>query len=481
MTKLVSMSSWLTLVLLGLGSGVAEANSDKPNVIYILSDEIAYFEPGFMGGELIDTPNLDQMAAEGIVFRHLLSGAPACAPARATLMTGRHLGRTSVRDNQGDTPIRADEETIASILKREGYATGGFGKWGLGGRGSSGVPEKHGFDVFFGYYHQVHAHTFFPPYLIKNSEEVPLPGNDVVGFRRSGETYAHYEIHEAAMDFIREHAGERPFFAYLPYTPPHGPFAIPESDPARAKYKDKAWPTDARLYAAMTTMLDRHVGEIRELLKEKGVAENTLVFFSGDNGADDRFADKENPRGLFSGNKDPHSDLEYRGGKGNLYQGALRVPFVAVWPGRIQPGRVSDFLGYFPDVLPTIAEVAGAKTPSDATGISFVPALIGEEAAGREQAQHVYLYWEFRRGRVVRQGKWRAVHPTRKGASWELYDVSKDPSESNNLAEVRPEVLARLRALVEEAREPVRGGTWKNRELNERDRRAKFGRHDQET
>ena len=318
-------------------------------------------------------------------------------------MTGKHSGHTSVRLNGGGTPLRAEEETIASILKPLGYATGGFGKWGCGGRDSTGVPEKHGFDVFFGYYDQVHAHTFYPPYLIRNSEEVPLAGNRGGS---DGQTYSQYVIHEAAMKFIRDH-GQGPFFAYLPYTPPHANLDIPDDDPAWAIYKDKLWPEPARRYAAMVTMVDRQVGELLALLKELGIEQNTLIFFSGDNGGQDRFASPEYPRGLHNANKNPQTGVEYRGGKGDLYEGGLRVPFLAYWPGKIAPGRVSDYLGYFPDILPTVAEVTGAKPPADVDGLSLVPELFGEAAAGRKQAEHEYLYWETGSWTAVRQGAWR--------------------------------------------------------------------------
>ncbi len=244
-----------------------------------------------MSGKLIQTPNLDRMAAEGIKFNHLFAGSTVCAPTRCCFLTGKHSGHTSVRSNGASNSMRADEQTIASILKPLGYATGGFGKWGCGGRDSTGVPEKHGFDLFFGYYDQIHAHTYYPPYLIRNSEEVTLEGNHGT----DGKTYSHYVIHEEAMKFIRDHAKE-PFFAYLPYTPPHANFALPETDPAWAIYKGKPWSQDERCYAAMVTMIDRHVGEILALLKELGIDDSTLVLFSGDNGGADFFPSKENAR-----------------------------------------------------------------------------------------------------------------------------------------------------------------------------------------
>ncbi len=473
--KPLTFEALFTALLLFLGTSMSlRAAEAKPNIIYILDDELGYYETGFMGSKTIQTPNLDKMAAAGIVLRNLFAGGSVCAPTRCCLLTGKHSGHTSVRSNGGGTPLRAEEETIASILKQRGYATGGFGKWGCGGRDSTGVPEKHGFDVFFGYYDQVHAHTFYPPYLIRNSEEVKLEGNNGGSV---GKTYSQYVIHEAAMKFIRDH-GKEPFFAYLPYTPPHANLDIPDTDPAWALYKDKPWPEPARRYAAMVTMVDRQIGEVLALLKELGVEKNTLIFFSGDNGGQDRFSSPELPRGLHSANKNPQTGVEFRGGKGSLYEGGLRVPFFAYWPGKIAPGRVSDYLGSFPDVLPTIAEVTGARAPADIDGLSLLPELIGEAAAGRRQAQHKYLYWETGGWTALRQGPWRAVRP-KAGQPWELYDVASDPSESKDIAAAKPDLLAKLTALAEKAHEPVREGTFTRTERHQRDRRAKFGKQDE--
>jgi arylsulfatase A-like enzyme len=467
--SIVALLGGLCLVMTALHA--AEA---RPNIIYIVSDELGYYEPGFMGNRNIQTPNLDRLAAEGVVFRNMLAGSSVCAPTRCCLLTGKHSGHTSVRSNGGGTPLRAEEETIASVLKRRGYATGGFGKWGCGGRDSTGVPEKHGFDVFLGYYDQVHAHTYYPPYLIRNSKEMPLAGNRG---GTGGQTYSHYVIHDAAMNFIREHR-QGPLFAYLPYTPPHGNFDIPDSDPAWSIYRDKPWPEPARRYAAMVTLVDRQVGELLALLKQLGIDENTIVLFSGDNGANDYFKSAKHPRGVHGGNKHPDTGVEYRGTKGTLYEGGLRIPFVARWPGKIAPGRVSEHLGYFPDVLPTIAEVAGATAPADIDGVSILPELVGEAAAGRKQAQHKYLYWEIGGWTAIRQGSWRAVRP-KPNQPWELYDLSFDPSESRDLAAMKPEILEKLSALAAEAHEPVREGTFTSTERHERDRRAKFGKQDE--
>jgi len=472
--KRLSVKLRLSLgVLFALSALAGSASAaERPNIIYIMADELGYFEPGFMGGRTIQTPHLDRLASEGLRFNNMFAGSSVCAPTRCCLLTGKHSGHTSVRANGGGTPLRADEVTIADQLKKAGYATGGFGKWGCGGRGSTGVPEKHGFDTFLGYYDQVHAHTYYPPYLIRNSQEVPLPGNDG---RNGGKTYSQYVIHDAAMTFIRENS-KRPFFAYLPYTPPHGSFHIPDTDPAWAVYKDKPWPEDARRYAALVTMLDRQVGEVLALLKDLGIEKNTLVLFSGDNGGADYFVSPEHPRGVHSANRHPDTGLEYRGKKGELYEGGLRVPFVARWPGKIVPGCKSDLLAYFPDVLPTLADVTGDTPPADLDGISLLPTLLGETAV-RPQKRHDYLYWEINGWIAVRQGEWRAVKPN-KSTTWELYNLATDPGERKDLAASKPDVLAKLKALAEEAHQPVREGTFATTDLHERDRRSKYGKQD---
>ena len=239
------------LLLAGFMLSQATAAERPPNIVYMMSDELAYYELSHMGNPYIRTPRIDRMAREGIRFTQALAGAPVCAPLRCSLMTGKHMGHASVRANDGGTPLRAEEPTIASLLKQKGYATGGFGKWGAGGRDSTGVPEKHGFDLFFGYYDQVHAHSFYPPYLIRNSEEVELVGNRG---GRSGQTYSHYAIMDEALKFIRDNK-DRPFFCYLPITPPHGMYDIPADDPAWEQYRDADWikdgdvPQDVKNYA----------------------------------------------------------------------------------------------------------------------------------------------------------------------------------------------------------------------------------------
>lgn len=450
----------------------SESAPAKPNIVYIMSDELAYFEVGYNGQKLIRTPRIDQMAKEGLVFTNAYAAAPVCGPLRACLMTGKHMGHVSVRLNDGGTPLRVGEPTIASMLKGQGYATGGFGKWGAGGRGSTGVPEEHGFDTFFGYYDQVHAHSFFPPYLILNSQEVPLKGNRG---GRSGETYSHYEIMKEGLNFIREKK-DVPFFCYLPITPPHGMYDIPDSDPAWELYKDKkGWSEDAKRYAAMVTMVDRNVGQVLDLLKELKLDENTIVFVAGDNGGEDRFRTPDHPRGFFGPNLNPKTGVGFRGGKRLLYEGGLKIPSLVRWPNKIKPERTSDLIWSQIDLFPTLAELVGGQTPNDLDGISILPTILDSESEGVKQEQHKFLYWEYGKQIAVRKGKWKAVYSGKPNTNWELYDLSTDVSESKNLATQHPKALAELIGLAKASHVPADPGTFATRKEHERDRWAKWG------
>ncbi len=446
----------------------ATSGSTNPNIIYLMLDEWGYFESSHMGHPELLTPHIDQFADEGMRFTRAYAGAPVCGPTRCVLLTGLHSGHTSMRVNDGFTPIREDEPTLASMLKADGYATGGFGKWGIGGRGTSGVPEKHGFDTFFGYYDQVHAHTFYPKYLIRNSEEVPLPGNSGHSFYE-GETHAHDEIFKESIRFIRENK-DQPFFCYLPWTPPHGLWGIDADDPSWRLFKDKPWTAgqrtenDAKVYAAFMHMVDRQIGAIIALLKELGVDQNTIMFLCGDNGGQDYFHTPERPHGFFGPNLNPQTQERFRAGKGSLYEGGLRVPMLARWPGKISAGSVSDHLLYFPDVMPTLADIAGSSSPQT-DGLSFLPTLLGN----RGQNTHAYLYWEYRDQVAARMGDWKAY---RKGdGDWELYDLSRDIEENNNVASRNPNVLRTLVRFAKQAHEPVKPGEIYNRVLTDKDHR----------
>ena len=404
----------------------------RPNIVFVMVDDMGYHDLGCYGSKTIQTPHIDRMARQGMRFTDAYSGATVCAPARSTLMTGYHMGHTSVRGNSGGIPLLDEDVTVAEALKKAGYATGGFGKWGLGDVGTAGVPEKQGFDLFFGYYHQVHAHSYYTTHLFRNGERVPLPGNT----GRSGTQYTHLEIARENLKFIRENK-DKPFFCYCPWTPPHAKYEFPKDDPAWAIYKDKPWDNSAKVAAAMDTLVDRHVGDILTLLEELGLDEKTIVFFCSDNGAAKRFEGVHNSCGPMKGHKR------------SMYEGGIRTPMVVRWPGRIKAGVVSDLPWYFPDVMPTLAELAGATqhVPKDIDGISVVPTLLGTGT----QKRHEYLYWEHGGTRAARMGQWKGVRKGKKGAKVELYDLAKDLGETNDLAAKHPDLAARLSKFMDEA------------------------------
>lgn len=424
------------LVVLFLPTLASAAETSKPNIIFIIVDDLGYRNLGCYGSKTIQTPNIDRMCVEGIKFTDCYSGDSVCGPARSTLMTGYHMGKTPVRENSGGVPLFPEDVTVASVLKKAGYVTGGFGKWGLGNQGNQGAAEKHGFDTFFGYYNQVHAHNYYTSHLFRNSERVDLegPAHAVISYgekiERKGK-YSHYAIHEETLKFIRENAKSgKPFFCYAPWTPPHSNLEIPEDDPAWALYKDKPWHGRAKTVAAMMSMVDRHVGDILKLLKELNIDDNTIVFFTSDNGS------SRNWEGVLD------SSGELRGAKRSMYEGGIRVPMIVRWPEKIKAGAESDLPCYFPDVMPTLAELADVSThvPKDINGISIIPTLLGVG----EQKKHEYLFW---RG-AIRMGHWKGVGSPGKLA---LYDLAKDVSETTDLAAQQPEVVAKLSGLMQQA------------------------------
>ena len=423
---------------------LAKASADRTNIVFIIVDDMGWADLGCFGSKHIKTPNIDQMAAEGMRFTQAYSGCTVCAPARSVLMTGLHMGHTSVRGNTGGIPLLDEDVTVAEVLKKAGYTTGGFGKWGLGEIGTTGVPEKQGFDEFFGYYHQIHAHDYWTPYLWHNSEKVPMTGG-----KGTAQRYSHNAIFMRTLDFIRRNK-DRPFFCYAPWILPHGKYQIPESDPAWQMYKDKPWPQNAKVAAAMDTMLDRHVGELLSLLKELNIDERTIVFFVSDNGAALR----------FDGVLDSSGPL--RGFKRSMYEGGIRVPMIVRWPGKIKPGRASDLPCYFADVMPTFAELAGASQhmPSKTDGLSIVPTLTGKD---KQQKKHEFLYWEWHRYnwgkrknihhglmQAVRMGDWKAVRHS-SDIPFELYNLIADIGEKNNIAAKHPDIIAKIEKYIETA------------------------------
>jgi arylsulfatase A-like enzyme len=445
--------------LLALG-GAPRLTAAPPNVVLIVGDDLGYGHVGCFGQQKIKTPNIDRLAAEGMRFTSFYSGACVCAPARSTLMTGLHTGHTAVRNNGLNRYLYPEDVTVAEVFKQAGYATGGFGKWGLGREHTPGVAVKQGFDTWFGQYSQTHAHFYYPAFLMRDLERSPVPEN--VGKKRG--RYAQDAIHAEALKFITANKG-RPFFAYLPYILPHVELTAP---PAARKPYEGRWPKIARAdprpgyigsddayaeFAGMVSHLDRQVGEVMALLKELGIDENTVVLFTTDNGPQG---------GAWAGNFVEFFDGNgpYRGAKGSFYEGGVRVPTIARWPGKIKPGTVNDHVGYFPDVMPTLAELTGAQAhlPKGLDGLSFAPTLLGKPA---DQKRHEYLYWEAAgtkqdtNRQAVRWGKWKGLRG-RPGSAWELYDLEADVAEEKNVAADHPDVLKRLDAICREAHTPER-------------------------
>jgi arylsulfatase A len=452
----------------------AETPEQPPNVIYLFADDLGYGELGCYGQKWIKTPHLDRMAAEGIRFTQHYSGSPVCAPARCTLMTGKHTGYAYIRNNgnppgrprddengifPGQNPIPESEVTIATMLKQKDYATAAIGKWGLGYEGSTGDPNRHGFDLFYGFICQIHAHNHYPRFLWRNGEKEVQPGNDRT---LTGETYSQDRFTEEALAFIRENR-DRPFFLYVPFAVPHLSIQAPEE--SLAQYKGKIpeeeyehnrylkHPYPRAGYAAMVSHMDRDIGRIMDLVKELGLDDDTLVMFSSDNGptfsrlggADSDFFESSGP---------------LRGRKGSVYEGGIRVPMIARWPGRIEPGTVTDHISAFWDVMPTVAEITGTEPPSDINGISFAPTLLGRPD---EQKKHEHLYWEFRAyggQQAVRMGRWKGVRQRMLQRNnpdplkIELYDLEADIGETTDVADRHPEVVATIRRIMHEDRTP---------------------------
>ncbi len=440
----------------------------KPNIIYMLADDLGYGDLSCQGQTHFETPHIDQLAADGMRFTQHYAGSTVCAPSRSCLMTGLHTGHTPVRGNRGDKPegqhpLRGDAMTIAEVLKRAGYATGAFGKWGLGFIGTEGDPNKQGFDEFFGFNCQSLAHRYYPPYLWHNDQKVDLPGNDWT----HKVTYAPDVIHQKALEFLEQHQNE-PFFLYLPCTIPHAELIAPEDEILQnfrrkfvevpfistrkgAEYGENSSPSGYAsqsephaTFAAMVTRLDRMVGEIMAKVKSLGLDENTIILFSSDNGPH-----KE-------GGADPEffkSHGPFKGIKRDLYEGGIRVPMMARWPGKIAPGSVTDHISAFWDVLPTAAEIANASYLPQNDGISFLPTLKGQG----KQSNHQYLYWEFHgQGgkQAVRLGNWKGIRlnmANNPEAPIELYDLSADMGETNNIADQHPEIVEKIKSMMQEA------------------------------
>lgn len=421
----------------------AAAPAAKPNIIFILSDDLAQGDVGAYGQKLIQTPNLDRLGREGTRYLAAYCGTSVCAPSRTSLMTGLHTGHAPVRGNwevqpEGQLPLPAETVTVAQILKSAGYATAAVGKWGMGMFDTTGSPLKKGFDRFFGYNCQRHAHSYFPTFLYRDSTRIELPGNDGVGV---GKTYAQNLIQAEALGFVRENK-DRPFFLYYAITLPHGRHEIDDV----GIYADRPWTPQQKAYAAQVTRLDRDVGQLLDLLAELKLEQNTLVMLAGDNGS------SFNPESDF-GKLFAQAANGLRGYKRGLYEGALRQAAFARWPGTVPAGRVTDEPWAFWDFLPTAAELAGARLPAGyrTDGLSLVSFLRGGPAPARE-----YFYWELHEQRPIqaaRFGKWKAVR-TAHDKPVELYELATDPAEANNLAAAQPALVARAETIFAAAHTP---------------------------
>jgi arylsulfatase A-like enzyme len=423
----------------------------QPNLIFILSDDLAQGDLGCYGQKLIQTPNLDRMAAEGTRFTQGYCGTSVCAPSRTSLMTGLHMGHSPVRANreiqpEGQLPLPEDTYTVAMLLKQAGYATACVGKWGMGMFDTTGSPLRKGFDHFFGYNCQRHAHSYFPTYLYNDDQRFDLPGN---AGKSKRQTYAQNLIADESLKFVRAQK-DKPFFLYYSITLPHGTFEIDD----QGLYKDKPWTETQKNYAAMVTRLDSDIGRLLALLKELGIDDQTLVMLSGDNGS------SWHPDSELGKHFDQAAN-GLRGFKRGLYEGALRQASLARWPGTVPAGRVCDEPWAFWDYLPTVAELTGTPLPSGVKtdGKSIVSLIKGGAAPQRD-----YFYWELHEQQTIqaiRFGNWKAVRNGPK-APVELYDLKTDAGEAHDLAAQKPELVQKAIAMMATAR--VDDPNWPMRE-----------------
>lgn len=439
----------VVLPAISVGYGQTEnklSNSvETPNIIFVMVDDMGYGDLGCYGQKEIKTPNIDNLANEGIRFTNFYSGSPVCAPARSVLMTGQHTGHTTVRGNfgiggvtglgggEGRVPLNSEDVTIAEVLKNAGYVTGMTGKWGLGEPETTGLPNDQGFDEWFGFLNQRRAHNHYADYIWLNKEKYPIPENSD-GQKKK---YTHNMFTEFALDFIERHAnGEQPFFLYIPYLLPHDAFEIPEINPL---YRNKDWSQQEKVYASMISLIDADMGKIRALLKETNILENTLVMFTSDNGAANRYEDRFNSSGIL------------RGRKRDVYEGGIRVPLIVSMPGLVPQEETNQSVGYFADILPTFADLAKIEIPESTNGISLKDAFLKNKNLEEERT----LYWEFHEQdgkQAVRLGNWKGVrldvHKRGFHDEIELYDLQTDPAETNDIADENPEIVNRLKKIM---------------------------------
>lgn len=502
----------LTIQLSSSGCGDADKSSvnQKPNIVLIMADDLGYGELGCYGQEQIETPNIDQLRAEGMKFTQFYTGAPVCAPARCILLTGKHSGNAYVRGNdewrergevwdfvamakdanlEGQRPMPTTEVTIAEYLKSAGYQTGMIGKWGLGAPLTESIPNTQGFDFFYGYNCQRQAHTFFPLHLYENESRVYLRNDTVPPRTKFDEgadpndpaSYAKYQLKDYAstlmvdkmMNYV-DTIGEDPFFLYWASPIPHVPLQAPQK--WVDYYREKFGPEEPYIgdkgyfpnqyphatYAAMVSYLDENIGKLIDKLKEQGKYENTIFLFTSDNGPsyvggyDAAF---------FDGAKPFKSERGW--GKGSVTEGGIRVPLIVSWPAKIKAGSTSEHISAFWDILPTLNELAGVEAETDSDGLSFAPALLGQD-----QLAHEYLYWEFPESggqRALRMGDWKLLNKDMKKGNleWKLFNLKEDPREQNDVADQYPEVLQKGIKLWEANHTPSHLPRWQYAALGE--------------
>ncbi len=449
--RLVLPFTMLVSVLTGIGvNGQKTLNKNsKPNIIYILADDMGYFELGCYGGKVIETPNIDKLAKGGMVFSNHYCGSNICAPSRCALMTGKHTGHTWIRDNkelptEGNEPLLGSEVTVAEVLKNAGYTTGAFGKWGLGYPGSEGSPNKQGFDQFYGYNCQRHAHHYFTNYLRQNDDSVTLFGNLTAPYKE----YSADAITAKALEFIEQNKN-KPFFLYFASTLPHNPYNQPDDKildyyvKKTGKPKGDATSEDFSIpkYASMTARLDKEVGELMAKLKELNLLDNTLIIFTSDNGTALRPKEDEYIR----------TGGDLHGRKSEMYEGGIKSPMIAYWKGKIVAGSHSDLISASWDFLPTAAELVKEKAPENIDGISMLPTLLGKTNL---QKKHEYLFWERNQTQGIRKGDMKGIityDKVTKNPSVEIYNLVKDSFEKNDLAATEPQLKSEFLAIAKSA------------------------------
>ncbi len=436
------------------------AQQQKPNIIFLLADDLGIGDLGCYGQQKIKTPNIDALAKKGIRFTQFYSGSTVCGPCRSSFMTGLHTGKTPIRGNrgvapEGQYPLPENTRTIAKILQQNGYETADFGKWGLGGIGTNGIPNKQGFDVFFGYNCQTLAHNYYPEYLWSNETKINLP-NQI-----KDSIYSADLIQQKAIEYLNQ-KHHKPFFLYLSYTLPHAGLNLPrdsvywnyvhqfnepalQPNPKKKQYESGPFePYPHAAYAAMVTRLDEYVKQIMHSLEKKGLDKNTLFIFTSDNGP---HAEGGNDPDFFN------SNAIYKGKKRDLYEGGIRMPFITTYKGKIKPNTTSNQIAAIWDMFPTFLELANVKYKDSIDGVSLLPTLYGKKG----QKQHEYLYWEFHEEsgkQAVRWGNWKAVQlnvSTKTPSAIELYNLAIDPSEQNNVANANPLIIEKMAAFIHQA------------------------------